>query len=59
MEEQAIWQIYLLAPRYTPKPKFNVSTPEEAVLLFLPYDRSPRRRKVFSYALTVVSVASP
>lgn len=31
---------------------------DEAELLFLPYDKLPRGRKVFKYALAVVDVAS-
>ncbi|KAL9959408.1 hypothetical protein ACROYT_G032731 [Oculina patagonica] len=59
--KQALWQIYLPAPRYVPRPKFDVSTPNavhQADLLFLPHDKLPRGRKVFKYALTVVDVAS-
>ena len=35
--KQALWQIYLQAPRYIPRPKFDVSLPNEvhqADLLF-------------------------
>ncbi|KAL9954293.1 hypothetical protein ACROYT_G041812 [Oculina patagonica] len=59
--KQALWQIYLPAPRYVPRPKFDVSTPNavhQADLLFLPHDKLPRGRKVYKYALTVVDVAS-
>ena len=38
--KQAIWQIYLPAPRYVPRPKFDVATPNsvhQADLLFLPH----------------------
>ena len=59
--KQAIWQIYLPAPRYVPRPKFDVATPNsvhQADLLFLPYDKPPRSRKVYKYALTVVDIAS-
>jgi len=58
--KQALWQIYLPAPRYIPRPKFDVSAPNavhQADLLFLPHDRLPRGRKVYKYALTVVDVA--
>jgi len=58
---QALWQIYLPAPRHIPRPKFDVSTPNsvhQADLLFLPHDKLPRGRKVFKYALTVVDIAS-
>lgn len=61
LKKQAIWQIYLPAPRRIPRPKFDVSVPNEvhqADLLFLPHDRPPRARKTYKYALTVVDVAS-
>ena len=57
--KQAIWQIYLPIPRYIPRPKFEVSTPNDAHqadLLFLPHDKVGR--KTFKYALTMVDVAS-
>ena len=53
--KKAIWQIYLPAPRYVPRPKFDVSTPN-SVHQVLPHDR--RGRKIYKYALTVVDVAS-
>ena len=56
---QALWQIYLPAPRHVPRPKFDVATPNsvhQADLLFLPHDK--RGRKIYKYALTVVDVAS-
>ena len=59
--KQAIWQIYLPAPRYVPRPKFDVATPNsvhQADLLFLPHDKPPPSRKVYKYALTVVDIAS-
>ncbi|KAL9983856.1 hypothetical protein ACROYT_G006097 [Oculina patagonica] len=59
--KQALWQIYLPAPRYVPRPKFDVSSPNavhQADLLFLPHDKLLRGRKVYKYALTVVDVAS-
>ena len=55
LKKQAMWQIYLPAPRNIPRPKFDVSVPNEvhqADLLFLPHDHS------FKYALTLVDVAS-
>ena len=61
LKKQAIWQIYLPAPRRVPRPKFGVPVPNEvhqADLLFLPHDRLPRGRKTYKYALTVVDVAS-
>ena len=60
LRKQAIWQFYLPAPRHIPRPKFDVAVPNEvhqADLLFLPHDRV--RQKTFSYAITVVDVASP
>ncbi|MEW8525348.1 MAG: DDE-type integrase/transposase/recombinase [Candidatus Thiodiazotropha endolucinida] len=59
LKKQAIWQVYLPAPRRIPRPKFDVPTPNEvhqADLLFLPHDRVGR--KTYKYALTVVDVAS-
>ena len=59
--KQALWQVYLPAPRYVPRPKFDVPTPNavhQADLPFLPHDKLPRGRKVYKYAFTVVDVAS-
>ena len=59
LKRQAIWQIYLPAPRRVPRQRFDVAVPNEvhqADLLFLPHDRVGR--KTFCYALTVVDVAS-
>ena len=59
--KQAIWQIYLPAPRHVPRPKFDVATPNsvhQADLLFLRHDKLPRGRKIYKYALTVVDIAS-
>ena len=59
--KQAIWQIYLPAPKNIPRPTFDVDYPNavhQADLLFLPHDKLPRGRKVYKYALTVVDVAS-
>ena len=47
--KQALWQIYLPAPRHVPRPKFDVATP---------HDKLPRGRKIYKYALTVVDIAS-
>ena len=61
LAKQALWQIYLPAPRYIPRPKFDVFSPNavhQADLLFLPHDKLPHGRKVYKYALTVVDVAS-
>lgn len=55
LSKQDIWQIYLPAPKYIPRPKFDVSTPNEvhqADLLFLPKDGQ------YKYALTVVDIGS-
>ena len=57
--KQALWQTYLPAPRYIPRPKFDVPTPNkvhQADLLFLPHDKVGR--STYKYALTVVDVAS-
>jgi len=59
LKRQALWQIYLPAPRQIPRPKFDVAVPNEvhqADLLFLPHDRIGRR--TYKYALTVVDIAS-
>ena len=59
LKKQAIWQIYLPASRYVPRPKFDVATPNEvhqADLLYLPHDKIAKR--TYKYALTVVDVAS-
>ena len=57
--KQAHWQIYLPAPRYIPRLKFDVPTPNkvhQADLLFLPHDKVGR--STYKYALTVVDIAS-
>jgi hypothetical protein len=59
LKKQAIWQIYLPAPKYTPRAKFDIPYPNnthQADLLFLPHDKV--RRTTFKYALTIVDVAS-
>ena len=59
LKKQAIWQIYLPAPRHIPRPKFDVRVPNEvhqADLLFLPHNRAGRR--TYKYALTIVDVAT-
>ena len=59
LKMQAIWEIYLPAPRHIPRPKFDVAVPNkvnQADLLFLQHDRV--RRKTFRYVLTVVDGAS-
>ena len=48
--KQALWQIYLPAPQYIPRPKFDVSLPNavhQTDLLYLPHDKLPRGRKVY------------
>ena len=58
--KQALWQIYLPAPRYVPRPKFDVSSPNavhQANLFFLPHGKLPRGRKVYKYAFIVVDFA--
>ena len=59
LQKQAIWQIYLPAPNYIPRPHWVVDKPNQihqADLLFLPHDRVGR--KTYKYALVVVDVAS-
>ena len=61
LKEQAIWQIYLSAPKHIPRPIFDVTVPNEvyqADLLFLPHDRPGRGRKLYKYALTIVDLAN-
>ncbi len=46
LKKEAIWQIYLPAPRSVPRPKFDVETPNDvhqADLLYLPHDRVAKR----------------
>ena len=60
--KQALWQIYLPARRYIPRPKFDVPVPnkvDQVDLLYLRHDHPARSRQTFKYALTVVDVASP
>lgn len=61
LAKQALWQIYLSAPRNVPRRKFDVSSPNavhQADHRVLPHDKLPRGREVFKYALTVVDAAS-
>ena len=63
LKRQAIWQIYLPAPRHIPRPMFDEDRPNavhQADLLYLPHDRvvTGRKAKTFRYALTIVDVAS-
>jgi len=58
---QALWQIFLPAPKRIPRLKFDIPTPNkvhQVDLLFLPHDKFPHGRKVYKYALTVVDVGS-
>ena len=59
LEKQALWQIYLPAPKYIPRPHWNVEKPNQihqADLLFLPHDKVGR--KIYLYALVVIDIAS-
>ena len=59
LKKQAVWQIYLPAPKKIIRPKFDVSAENEvhqADLLFLPHDTIGR--KTYKYALTVVDVGT-
>lgn len=59
LSRQAVWQIYLPAPKKVIRPKFENNKPNDTHqmdLLFLPHDTI--RRKKFKYALTVIDIAS-
>ena len=59
LKKQAIWQIYLPAPKTIVRPKFDVSSPNEvhqADLLFLPHDTIGKKK--YKYALTIIDIAS-
>ena len=59
LEKQALWQIYLPAPKYIPRPHWNVEKPNQihqVDLLFLPHDTI--RRKTYKYALVVIDIAT-
>ena len=59
LEKQALWQIYLPAPKRVPGPHWVVEKPNaihQVDLLFLPHDTV--RRKTYKYALVVVDIAS-
>ena len=59
LQKQAIWQIYLPAPKYIPRPHWTEDRPNQihqADLLFLPHDKVGR--KTYKYALVVVDIAS-
>ena len=52
LKKQAIWQIYLPAPRHIPRPKFDVAVPNEvhqADLLFLPRPRKTENLPLCSH----------
>ena len=59
LEKQALWQIYLPAPKYILRPHWTLNKPNkihQANLLFLPHDTY--RKKTYKYALVVVDIAS-
>ena len=59
LEKQALWQIYLPAPKYIPRPHWEVSKPNmihQADVLFLPHDSVGR--KTYKYALVFVDIAT-
>ena len=59
LEKQALWQIYLTAPKYIPRPHWRVDKPNkihQADLLFMPHDTY--RKKTYKYALVVIDIAS-
>ena len=59
LKKQALWQIYLPAPKYIPRPHWVVSKTNQihqADLLFLPHDIV--KRKTYKYCLVVVDVAT-
>ena len=59
LAKQALWQIYLPAPRYILRPKFDVFSPNAVHQAdLMPHDKLPKSSKVYKYALTVLDVAS-
>ena len=63
LKKQAVWQIYLPAPKKIIRPRFDVSAKDEvhqADLLFLPHDnvKAGRVNKTYRYALTLVDVGT-
>ena len=57
--KQALWQIFLPAPKRIPRTRFDVSTLNkvpQADLLFLPHDKLPRGHKVFTNTLSLLSM---
>ena len=63
LKKQAVWQIYLPAPKKIIRPRFDVSAKDEvhqADLLFLPHDtvKVGRVNKTYRYVLTLVDVGT-
>ena len=61
LKKQAVWQIYLPAPKKIIRPRFDVSAKDEihqADLLFLPHDTVGRVNKTYRHALTLVDVGT-
>ena len=59
LRNRLLWQIYLPAPKYIPRPHWTVDKPNQihqADLLFLPHDKVGR--KTYRYALVVIDIAS-
>ena len=59
LSKQAIWQIYLPAPKKIIRPKFENYIPNDTHqmdLLYLPYDKIGKKK--YEYALTIVDIAS-
>ena len=61
VNETALYQIYLPAPKYIPRPNASMSLfakpndIHQADILYLPYDKL---RKTYKYALNIIDVAS-
>ena len=61
LKKQAVWQIYVPAPKKIIRLRFDVSAKDEAHqadLLFLPHDTVGRVNKTYRYALTLVDVGT-
>ena len=63
LKKQAVWQIYLPAPKKIIRPRFDVSAENEihqADFLFLPYYtvKVGRINKTYKYALTLVDLGT-
>ena len=59
LSKQAIWQIYLPAPKKIIRPKFENYIPNDTHqidLLYLPYDKIGKKK--YKYALTIVDLAT-